>query len=65
MRCICENCKYRAEHSDGLVCSRKIIFVDRDHTCTDWDTEEVATPKNLIVFTIVILALAIFLSKIL
>ena len=65
MKCTCKNCKHCLEHPDGLMCGNKMVFVDKEDTCLDWDTYELFKPTKLIAFTIIAVGIVIFLAKIL
>ena len=65
MKCICKNCKYRIEHPEGIVCERNLAFTNPEATCLDWDNDELFKPKKLVLFTVAVVAIVIFLSKIL
>ena len=65
MKCICKNCKHCLEHPDGKVCDKHLIFVQEDDTCEGFETEEISDPTKLVLFAVAVVAIVIFLSKIL
>ena len=64
-RCICKNCKHCIEHPDGKVCDKHLVFVQDNDYCFDFENEELFNPTKLVLFAIVLVAIVIFLSKIL
>lgn len=65
MKCICKNCKHCLEHADGKVCDKHLIFVQEDDYCDNFETEEMSDPTKLVLFTVAVVAIIIFLTKIL
>lgn len=62
-KCVCRNCKHCLIHPEGLVCANRMVFVDKEDTCIDWDTDELSKPTKLIALTIILLAMIIILGK--
>ena len=65
MKHICKNCKHCLEHPYGRFCNKNLIFVQKDGPCDDFETKEMSDTTKLVLFTIVVLGIVIFLSKIL
>lgn len=66
MRTICKNCKHFTPHHDGAsLCNKKICFVDKRDSCREFNTDEMFDPTKLVLFTVAVVAIVIFLSKIL
>jgi hypothetical protein len=65
MKCICKNCKHCLEHPDGKICGKHLIFVHNDDTCEIFENDELFDPTKLVLFTVAVVAIVIFLSKIL
>ena len=65
MKCICKNCKHYLEHPDGKFCGKHLIFVHNDDTCEGFENDEMFNPTKLVLFTVAVVAIVIFLSKIL
>ena len=64
-KCVCRNCKHCLIHPEGLVCANRMVFIDKEDTCLDWDSEELFMPTAIIIFTIIAIAIIIFCAKIL
>lgn len=62
-RSICKNCKHCLKHPKGKVCDKKLIFVKKDDSCDDFETKEMSDTTKLVLFTIIVVAIVIFLSK--
>lgn len=65
MKCICKNCKHCLEHPYGKFCDKNLIFVQKHDSCDDFETKEMSDPTKLVLFAIVVVAIVIFLLKIL
>lgn len=65
MKCICKNCKHCLEHADGKVCGKHLIFVQEDDYCEGFENDELFDPTKLVLFAVAVVAIVIFLSKIL
>lgn len=65
MKHICKNCKHCLEHPYGKFCNKNLIFVQKHDSCDDFETKEMSDTTKLVLFTIVVLGVVIFLSKIL
>lgn len=65
MMCTCKNCKHCLTHPEGKMCENKMVFVEDDHACLDWENDELFDPTKYVAVAIVIVAIVIFLAKIL
>lgn len=52
MKCTCKNCKFAKEHEDGLMCTNKMCFVDKDDACVDWDSDKLFSVPMWIIYTL-------------
>ena len=59
--CNCENCKYCQEHEEGLMCTKTLIFVDKEDTCLDWDDNEFPSLAPLVFAALVAIIATMFL----
>lgn len=65
-RCICKNCKCSSvDPKQGRLCTKKMIFVHNDDYCPYFENDELFNPTKLVLFTVAVVAIVIFLSKIL
>ena len=65
MKHICKNCKHCLEHPYGKFCNKNLIFIQKHDSCDDFETKEMSDTTKLVLFTIIVLGVVIFLSKIL
>ena len=63
MKCTCETCKHCLAHPDGRLCSEKLIFVEEDDACLDWETDELFNPTKIVAFAIIVVGIIVLLSK--
>lgn len=47
------------------MCTKKMIFVRDEDFCPDFENDELFDPTKLVAFTIIVIGIVIFLSKIL
>lgn len=40
MKCECKNCKHCRLYSEGAFCENKMIFVEPNNRCNDFDTDD-------------------------
>ena len=52
MECKCKNCKFAKENEDGLMCTNKLRFVDKDDACVDWDSDELFSVPMWIIYAL-------------
>ena len=63
MKCICKNCKHCLERPYGKFCAKNLVFVQDNDYCFDFENDKFFDPTKLVLFTIVVVAIVIFLSK--
>lgn len=63
MKCNCNNCKHCLKHPDGLLCGKKLIFVERDNLCEDWNSEELFSPTALVIIMVIAVAIVAICAK--
>jgi hypothetical protein len=59
----CENCKHRLDHPEGIICNKRLLFVDNDATCLDWENDELFNPTKLVALAIVAIGIVLILGK--
>ena len=70
-RCNCKSCKHSRLHQidehypESTFCTKYYTFVEDDDVCIDWDTDETVDISKWVYFTIAVVAIVIFLTKIL
>ena len=65
MECKCKNCKFAKEHEEGLMCTNKLCFVDKDDACVDWDSEELFSVPKWVIYALCAIGIVILCAKIL
>lgn len=50
---------------DSRLCYKHMVFVEDDETCESFENEELYNPIKIVLLTIVVIAITIFLIKIL
>lgn len=65
MKHICKNCKHCLEHPYGKFCNKNLIFIQKHDSCDDFETKEMSDTTKLVLFTVAVVAIVIFLTKIL
>ncbi len=63
MKCICDTCKKCLQHPEGLLCSDRMVFVEPNSTCLDWENDEIFNPTKLVALAIVAIGIVILLAK--
>ena len=64
MKCTCETCKHCGIHPDGNLCTKRLMFVNDNDYCDDWDTDKFFSSARLVAFTIIVIGVAILLSRV-
>lgn len=64
-RSICKNCKHCHKHPDGNLCDKNLIFVQENGYCEGFEDNELFNPTKLVLFAVAVVAIVIFLLKIL
>lgn len=59
----CKNCKHRLDHPEGIMCDKRLLFVDNDATCLDWENDELFNPTKLVVLAIVVIGIVLICTK--
>ena len=70
-KCNCKTCQYSCKHQidehypEATFCTKKHAFVEDDDVCIDWENDEMVDISRWVIFTIAVVAIVIFLAKIL
>lgn len=62
-KCVCKNCKHCLIHPDGLICDKKLIFVETNDYCEDFENDELFKPSKLVVLAIVAIGIVLLCAK--
>lgn len=65
MKCTCKNCVFHAKDDNGIMCGKKLCYVEPENTCEDWDSDEPPFPVKLASFAIMGLVIVIICTAIL
>lgn len=63
MECKCKNCKFAKEHEEGLMCTNKLCFVDKDDACVDWDSDELFSVPKWAIYVLCAIGIVILCAK--
>lgn len=59
----CFNCQHSCLHEEGRMCTKKLCFVRDEGFCPDFENDELFDPTKLVAFAIIVIGIAILLSK--
>ena len=62
MRCSCNTCMYPLQHEEGLICGKKLYFVEPKSNCNEWDTDKFFDPTKLMVAACVVILITFILG---
>lgn len=63
MKCNCNNCNSCLQHPDGLLCSKKMVFVEKEDTCLEWESDENFEAGKLVALAIIAIGVVIMLAN--
>lgn len=63
MKCICDTCKKCLQHPEGLLCSDKMVFVEPDDACLEWENDELFNPTKFVALAIVAIGIVLICAN--
>lgn len=64
MKCTCENCKHCRIYDEGNLCMKRLIFVNKQDSCEDWETDKFFSPTRMVAFAIIMIGVMVLLSRV-
>ena len=64
MICSCEKCKYCVICDEGNLCMKRLIFVNKQDSCEDWETDKLFSPTRMVALAIIMIGVMVLLSRV-